>query len=128
MTSPTPETRTIDTIDPAALEQLAELIGGDRAALRELVETYLEEGAEIVAELRASVPATDLEVLRRGAHSMKSSAQDFGAGELATLAATLESRARTDWPPSAPGDVERLAAAFAAARLDLEAWLAGRSS
>lgn len=55
---------------------------------------------------------------------MKSSAQDFGASELAALAAALESRARTDWPPSAPEDVERLADAFAAARRDLESWLA----
>lgn len=121
------ETPPIDTIDTSALEQLGELIGGDRAALRELVATFVEEGEEIVANLREALRGEDRDALRRGAHSMKSSAQDFGAGGLAALAATLESRARADWPVTAPEDVEALAGAFAAAKGDLERWLAGEA-
>ena len=86
--------------------------------------TFVEEGEEIVAALRDALRGEDGDALRRGAHSMKSSAQDFGAGELAALAATLESRARGGWPATAPEDVETLSAAFAAARGDLERWLA----
>jgi len=114
----------IDTIDTHALDRLGELIGGDPDALRELVQTFIEEADEIVAGLRTALSVNDLDTLRRGAHSMKSSAQDFGAGELAGLAARLESRTRDAWPSSAPADVEALATAFAAARTELRHWLA----
>lgn len=113
----------MQNIDVTALEQLGELIGGDPAMLAELVQTFIDEGAEIVTALRTSIPSADLDELRRGAHSLKSSAQDFGATGLATLSATLESRAKSTWPASAATDVEAIASAFDDARQDLMTWL-----
>lgn len=110
-------------IDPAAIEQLGELIGGDRASLRELVETFIEEGAEILAEMTQALPSSDTDSLRRGAHSLKSSAQDFGAGEVASQAAGLEARAAAAWPETAASDVSELSAAFSEAQTELSAWL-----
>jgi HPt (histidine-containing phosphotransfer) domain-containing protein len=110
-------------IDSSALEQLCELIGGDRASLHELVESFIEEGSDILAEMTAALPTSDADSLRRGAHSLKSSAQDFGAADVASQAATLEARAASTWPESAADDVAALGGAFALARTDLIDWL-----
>jgi len=91
--------------------------------LRELVETFLEEGAEIVAELRASLADEDRSTLHRGAHSLKSSAQDFGATQLAELSARLEARAVNTWPDRAAADVDAIGECFDDARRDLGIWL-----
>lgn len=111
-------------IDIAALERLETLIGGDRGALIELIGTFLEETDEILTDMRGAVASEERAVLHRGAHSLKSSAQDFGADELAVQAATLESRSAAEWPADAGGDVDRLAEAFAASRASLQRWLA----
>ena len=89
------------TIDITIIDQLQELIGGDRTALLELIQTFIEEGAEINAQCRAAVETTDIELLRRSAHSLKSSAQDFGASQLSRLCATLEAACKNDWPEDA---------------------------
>ena len=59
------------TIDIALIDQLKELIGGDKAALLELIETFIEEGADIVAQCHQATDNSDLELLRRSAHSLK---------------------------------------------------------
>lgn len=114
----------MSVIDRAALDRLGELIGGDRDALAELVRTFQEEGDEIVAELDGALGTRDATVLRRGAHSLKSSAQDFGASELARRAAALEWRATNGWPDEAADEVAGVRSAFASARDGLASWLA----
>ena len=44
-------------LDPDALRALSELLGGDREALAELVDAFLDEAPERLAELRAATPA-----------------------------------------------------------------------
>lgn len=89
------------TIDTSLIDQLQELIGGDRAALLELIQTFIEEGADINAQSLEAVENTDIDLLRRSAHSLKSSAQDFGAGQLSRLCATLEAGCKHEWPEDA---------------------------
>ncbi len=74
-------------------------------------------------KLTAALQGSDADSLRRGAHSMKSSAQDFGAADLASQAATLEARAASNWPESAAADVASLKGAFDLAKADLTEWL-----
>ena len=45
----------MDVIDIRTLEQLSDLIGGDTNALQELIETFIEEGADIIAAMKASI-------------------------------------------------------------------------
>ena len=89
------------TIDIALIEQLQDLIGGDRTALLELIQMFIVEGGDIISQSRAAVKNTDRELLRRSAHSLKSSAQDFGASQLSRLCATLEAACKNVWPEDA---------------------------
>ena len=91
----------MSVIDEKLLDQLSELIGGDQASLFELIETFIEEGRDMILEMNASLGIKDLDSLRRCAHSMKSSSQDFGAVDLSELNATLESQCKNSWPSTA---------------------------
>jgi len=39
-------------LDSRLLEQLLELVGGDKVSFHELIETFIEEGAEIVSSVK----------------------------------------------------------------------------
>ena len=75
-------------IDLATFSELKEATGDDFVA--ELVLTFLDEATEMLADLRNAVENSDAEAYRRAAHSMKSNASTFGAGELAELARRIE--------------------------------------
>lgn len=113
----------MSVIETRSLEQLSELIGGDKAALHELIETFIEEGAEIVAEMKGSLADENLDVLRRSAHSMKSSAQDFGATVLSQLNATLESQCKNGWPDNATTQAEEISQQFFEAQTELQLYI-----
>ena len=81
----------MSTINHKQLDELRDLIGGDQDSLVELIKTFLEEGQEMILEMETSLESADLDTLRRCAHSMKSSSQEFGAIDLSELNATLES-------------------------------------
>ncbi len=102
--------------DPAALDTLLDTIGGDREALDELIESFLEEGPELIARIEAAVKAGDAVDLRQAAHTMKSSAADFGAMELSQLCREIEAIGRDGEAASAADLSERAMAAFGAAQ------------
>lgn len=82
--------------DPSALDTLLETIGGDEDALQELIESFLEEGPVLVTQIETSAAAGDIEGLRRAAHTMKSSAADFGAGTLSAICRDIENHCRAE--------------------------------
>jgi histidine phosphotransfer protein HptB len=75
-------------IDRAVYADLQETTGAE--FVEELVDTFLEEGLVILAELRSACAEGDGERFRRAAHSLKSNANTFGALKLAGLARELE--------------------------------------
>ena len=77
-----------DTIDQSVFNELQEATGSD--FIRELVGTFLEEMPGIFAELRSAISTQDEDQFRRGAHSIKSNAQTFGATRLAEQARIIE--------------------------------------
>jgi HPt (histidine-containing phosphotransfer) domain-containing protein len=83
-----------EPIDPVAFANLLEITGGDRAFVDDLVDTYLEEGDRLVAELGDAAAAGSVADLVRPAHSLKSSSLNVGALELAELCRQLEDEAR----------------------------------
>lgn len=113
----------MSSIDPRLLEQLKELIGGDQEALNELIGTFQMEGGEIVVDMQKALPSQDIDLLRRSAHSLKSSAQDFGASELSSACASLEAHCKTGWPEGAMEQVSMIAERFEDARVDLQSYL-----
>ena len=113
----------MNVLDTRTLAQLQELIGGDRAELIELVDTFLVEGDEIVADMQAAITGGDVELLRRSAHSLKASAQDFGANQLSTLCATLESGSKTVIPDTVDSQVNDIAKHFATAKHEIKLYI-----
>ena len=92
-------------IDPAVYAALQNTVGAEFAA--ELVDTFLEEAAGMLAELRSARAGDHAERFRRAAHSLKSNSGTFGASRLAALARELELKG-LDADPAR--DVDALAA------------------
>lgn len=84
-----------DVLDPAALDTLLEVIGGEHDLLVELIDSFLEEAPPLLAGMRQALAQEDAIELRRTAHTIKSSATDFGAARLAELCQELEDMGKT---------------------------------
>lgn len=78
-------------IDPKALNDLQNLIGGRRDDLVELIRDFLDDAPAQIAAMAAAAEAQDADTARRAAHSLKSNSRDLGATAFAQLCATLES-------------------------------------
>ena len=75
-------------IDWAVYAELRDRTGAEFVA--ELVDTFLEEGPGMLAELRGARADGNPERFRRAAHSLKTNGNTFGALKLAALARELE--------------------------------------
>ncbi len=84
------------TLDAGALSVLLETIGGDRIFLAELIETYLVDSPGLLATLRDGLASDDAPVVRRAAHTLKSTSATFGAMRLAAIAREVEIAAADD--------------------------------
>jgi len=82
------------TFDPSAIDNLLKIVGGDQDGLGELIRSFLEETPPLLLDLRHSLENSDAELLRRTAHTLKSSARDFGAIRLSQLSQQLEKIAK----------------------------------
>jgi len=81
-------------LDPDALNQLLKLLGGDRDNYLKLIDSFLEETPKLLAGIQKAIRNKDQELLRRTAHTLKSTSRDFGAMQLSTLGAKLEAIAK----------------------------------
>ncbi len=112
-------------LDLRVIDQLKELIGGDVEELHELIKLFLVEAKDILSDMDTSLETQDLELLRRSAHSLKSSSQDFGATRLSELNAALESSCRNHWPESAANHVVKIADSFKQVDVALNEYISG---
>ena len=101
-------------IDTAVLDELKDTAGADFVV--ELVDTFLEEAPQMLAEMRAAQAAGDAERYRRAAHSLKSNSQTFGAVGLGAAARAQE----LGGLPADGAPVDALQAAFDAAARALQ--------
>jgi HPt (histidine-containing phosphotransfer) domain-containing protein len=95
---PEDETR----LDPAALDELREL-GGDEF-VADLVQTFLADAPPLLAALRGS----DVDEVRRAAHTLKSNGTTFGATTFSELCRELEEQAKTGDLTGAPALADRI--------------------
>jgi PAS domain S-box-containing protein len=89
--------RADDALDDATLGELVSSLGGGdegREAVRELVETFLDDAAAQMATLHGAVERGDAEAARRTAHTLKASGATFGAQPFAELCREVEALAR----------------------------------
>jgi PAS domain S-box-containing protein len=90
-------------IDRAVLDRLVATTGGPFVS--ELIDTFGEDARDLLAALRRTLVAQDVDGFRRAAHSLKSTAESLGATTLGALARELEAQARAG---SLEGAAERL--------------------
>jgi CheY-like chemotaxis protein/HPt (histidine-containing phosphotransfer) domain-containing protein len=99
-----------EPVDRNVFEALAATMGTDFAA--ELVDTFLDDGCELVDTLRRALAQEEVETFRRAAHSLKSSSETLGAMEVGALARELEGIARSGRLDGAEARMESLARCY----------------
>jgi HPt (histidine-containing phosphotransfer) domain-containing protein len=104
-------------IDKATFEELKQMSGAD--FIGELVDTFLEDGPKLIAELKAALKAGDAEAFRRAAHSLKSNAATFGAMHLSQLAKDLEMIGKENRLAETGGRIADFESALASASAEL---------
>ncbi len=82
-----------DIIDLEALRRLYRAIGSDMDEFRDIYSSFIEDTPQIFADIEAGAASGDWRAVKRGAHSLKGAARDFGAREMAPLCAALEADA-----------------------------------
>ncbi len=81
----------MEILDPAALKNLRDMVGGDTEFIAELVNTFFGEAPKMLSDMRQALENKDAALLHRAAHSFKSSSAEFGAMALSGLCRELES-------------------------------------
>lgn len=77
-------------VDPEALAALRELNPDDPAFLRELIDVFLEDVPQRIAEIEKALASSDAVLLTRAAHTIKGSGSNFGAAALGQVALQME--------------------------------------
>ena len=77
-------------LDPAAMDGMREMVGGDDEFLADLIDTFLKDAPQMLSDMRQALKTGDAAVLRRIAHSLKSNSASFGAMALGELCRELE--------------------------------------
>ena len=119
------ENTTLISLDLHAIDSLRNQIGGDSTDLALLIESFLDFGPNLCDNLVQGANNNNWREIYRAAHTMKTSARDFGASELAELSAELEIKAKAEDGPIAAALVPKVVAGYREAELALRQFLRG---
>jgi HPt (histidine-containing phosphotransfer) domain-containing protein len=108
-------------LDPAAIQQLLEMTGGDPEFLDELLQAFLDGARDQLADMERAAAEGSAEDMIRPAHSLKANSANIGANGLVELARTLEADARTGSIDDALGRVGSIAAELEVVKAELAA-------
>ena len=103
-------------VDEKIMNGLREVLEDELPAL---VQAYLDDVPQRLAELRGALEARDIRAAERQAHTLKGSSKSLGAMEMAASCEALENVLRQDDPGAAGGAIEVIESAFERARLQL---------
>ena len=93
-----------EVLDQAALDSLLQMVGGDADFVDELVDTFLADVPQQLAELRAAVAAGTAADAVRPAHTLKGTAASIGARAVEATSRSIEEGARAgSWRSRGPG-------------------------
>ena len=88
-----------EVLDASVIQGLRELGGeDDPGLLLELVELYLGDAPQRMAEIERALASGDWKLLERAAHTLKSASANIGALGLSSICQELELQARTRDP------------------------------
>ena len=92
---PESDERDAAVLDPAALQQIADLDpDGSAGLVDDVVETYVENSRALLASLGEAISDGEPEACRSAAHALKSSSGNVGGVRLMKLSAQMEKQAR----------------------------------
>ena len=77
-----------------ALHALLETVGGDWDFVSELAEEFFANSPNLIHEINSGLETADANVVRRAAHSLKSTSASFGAMALSDMCKQVEAAAR----------------------------------
>jgi PAS domain S-box-containing protein len=111
----------LGAVDVTLLQGFSELdaTGGD-GILVKLIDLFLENTPQVLAEARAALAGEDARKLSRAAHTLKGSCANFGAERMREACLKLEQRSAHDALEGADVLLERVEQEFAYVRLALE--------
>src|SRR5579883_145694 len=92
------------------------------ALIRELIETFVQDGERQIGLLQAAAAAGDAKAVARISHSLKGSAQAMGAEAMVELARSIEDSARSGTQRDYAAEAARLSAAFEQVRAAMLAY------
>ncbi len=78
------------TLDEALWKQFTDLFAGDDAALQEIVGVFLEESAQLGRRIAQGIERGDADMVRRAAHSLKSSSLQLAGRGLSETCRSME--------------------------------------
>ena len=107
-------------VDPQALAALRELNPEDPGFLRELIDVFLDDMPQRLAEIDRALATQDAALLIRAAHTIKGSCSNFGAAHLASLALEMEKQGKAAAFADASAAVPALLAEFGRVREALQ--------
>jgi CheY-like chemotaxis protein len=84
------------TIDAETLRGLRATLGDDPGILADVIDTFLADAPKLVAGARQAVTDSNVEEVRRTAHTLKSNGATFGATTLFDLCRDLEAMGKSD--------------------------------
>ncbi|HKS38025.1 MAG TPA: response regulator [Verrucomicrobiae bacterium] len=110
------------TVSGAALDRLRDLrVPGQPDPLAEIIDLFIEQTPELLAALENACSELNLDALKKTAHTLKGSAGNVGAEQLAALSRELELAIKQGTASAARSLVSRIAQEFASVRKILEA-------
>jgi len=115
-------------LDPQAVETLKELIGDDPEIIRDMVDAFVEDVPDRLAEMTRGLDDGDAELVRRAAHTLKGNCLTFGALAFADACRELEETAKVGVLDDAGPIAAEIERTWAAARPAIEALATGASS
>jgi len=113
-----------EVLDQGALANLLEMVGGDPDFVDELVDTFLGDAPQLLAELRAAVATGIAADAVRPAHTLKGTAGTIGARAVEATSRSIEEAARAgsvDGLEAQVGELERALGNLEAALIDARA-------
>jgi HPt (histidine-containing phosphotransfer) domain-containing protein len=116
----TEKERIMGVLDPAAIDGMREMVGGDDEFLADLIDTFLKDAPQMLVDMRQASKTGDAEVLRRIAHSLKSNSDSFGATALGEFCRQLEKMGKANALEGADDLITRADAEFTQVMAALE--------
>ena len=102
------------------MAKLLEMVGGEKVYLVELIDSFLADAPQLLADMEQAAEGGNAAALRLTAHSLKSNAADFGAAALRDLCKELEMRGKNGDLVGVTDLVQQAKATFVQVKVALE--------